>query len=182
MTVNDGQLLTKARTFDEQALAEIYDRWSEPIYRYALRMLGETDLAEECLSETFSRFLVALKNNKGPDNHLQAYLFRIAHNWITDSYRRPAPPSLPLSEEWMAAPEDEPTQVVAENMEKQQLLAALSNLTPDQRQVITLKYIEGWNTAEIARATGKPVGATKSLQHRALETLRGVLVDKQEKQ
>ena len=53
----------------------------------------------------------------------------------------------------------------------------MMSLTPDQRQVILLKFFEGWNNASIAAAINKPVGAVKSLQHRALKALRRVLVD-----
>jgi len=178
--VTDEKLLQHARTFEEQALAEIYDRWSDPIYRYAYRLLGEKGLAEECVSETFSRFLASLRNSRGPDDHLQAYLFRIAHNWITDSYRRHSPLSVELTDELHATAESEPDQIVAVKMEQQQVREALKFLTADQRQVITLKFVEDWDNAEIARALGKPVGAIKALQHRGLVTLRQVLLEEKE--
>lgn len=174
--MTDEKLLQRARTFEEQALAEIYDRWSDPIYRYAYRLLGEEGLAEECVSETFSRFLASLRNSGGPDDHLQAYLFRIAHNWITDTYRRHSPLSVELTDEMQDTTEREPDQIVAVKMEQQQVREALKYLTADQRQVITLKFVEDWDNAEIARALGKPVGAIKALQHRGLVTLRQVLL------
>ena len=60
-------------------------------------------------------------------------------------------------------------------MELQQVRSALALLTPDQRQVIMLKYLEEWENEDIARALNKPVGAVKSLQHRAIESLRRLL-------
>jgi RNA polymerase sigma-70 factor (ECF subfamily) len=60
-------------------------------------------------------------------------------------------------------------------MELQQVRSALALLTPDQRQVIMLKYLEDWENEEIAQALNKPVGAIKSLQHRAIESLRRLL-------
>ena len=56
--------------------------------------------------------------------------------------------------------------------------AAILRLTPDQRQVIYLKFFEHWKNAEIAIALDKPVGAVKSLQHRALGALKRMLVEK----
>jgi RNA polymerase sigma-70 factor (ECF subfamily) len=53
--------------------------------------------------------------------------------------------------------------------------SALFHLTPDQRQVILLRYVEGWELEEIARAVQKPVGAVKALQHRAVARLRRLL-------
>ena len=91
----DKAILERAKRFEAQALEEIFDCYSPGIYRYAFRLLGDTELARECMAETFSRFLNALKREGGPDNYLQAYLYRIAHNWITDHYRS-SNPTIPL--------------------------------------------------------------------------------------
>jgi RNA polymerase sigma-70 factor, ECF subfamily len=174
-TADERSLLERAQRFEEQALAEIFDRYNAGIYRYAMRLLGDSEQARECMAETFSRFLSALQRGAGPKDYLQAYLYRIAHNWITDFYRSKTPPSLPLDAQLRLDPAYEPHEVVAETMELQQMRSALTLLTPDQRQVITLKYLEGWANEDIARALDKPVGAVKSLQHRALESLRRML-------
>jgi RNA polymerase sigma-70 factor (ECF subfamily) len=171
----DQAILERAKRFDALALEEIFDKYSPGIYRYAYRLLGDAELARECMSETFSRFLAALKRESGPDNYLQAYLYRIAHNWVTDFYRSKAPPMLPLDMEMPANPADEPHQIVTVAMENRQIRAALSLLTPDQRQVIVLKYLEDWENEAIALALNKPIGAVKALQHRALEALRRIL-------
>jgi RNA polymerase sigma-70 factor, ECF subfamily len=171
----ERELLERAQRFDERALAEIYDRWSPVLYRYALRLLRQADLAEECVAETFSRFLTALQHGNGPHEFLQAYLYRIAHNWITDFYRRNGPVILPLDPELAADATNEPPQAAIEKMERQQVLTALQALTPDQRQVILLKFVEQLDNETIAAALQKPVGAVKALQHRALEALRRIL-------
>jgi RNA polymerase sigma-70 factor (ECF subfamily) len=171
----DQAILEQARRFEAQALEEIFDAFSPRIYRYAYRLLGDEELANECVSETFSRFLAALKRNSGPDTYLQAYLYRIAHNWITDYYRRRIPPTLQLDGELPADPADDPHQRLADEMTNQQLRAALALLTPDQRQVIVLKYLEDWKNEIIAASMNKPVGAVKALQHRGLGALRRIL-------
>jgi len=171
----DQAILERARRFEAQALEEIFDTFSSGIYRYALRLLGDEDLARECMSETFSRFLVALKRDSGPDNYLQAYLYRIAHNWVTDFYRSKTLPTLPLDAATDASSADEPHQVLADKMTNQRLRDALTLLTPDQRQVIVLKYLEDWDNETIATTLNKHVGAVKALQHRALEALNRVL-------
>jgi RNA polymerase sigma-70 factor, ECF subfamily len=169
-------LLRRARQYDEQALAEIYDTLSPAIYAYAMRLLGDVDLAEDCVAETFSRFLNALSAGGGPKEYLKAYLYRVAHNWITDRYRH-ARPEMPLDQnlEQTADEKAEPHKTVLDKMERQELRAALALLTPEQRQVVTLKYLENLENAEIAEALQKPIGAVKSLQHRALGSLRRIL-------
>ncbi len=171
----DQAILERARNFEAQALEEIFDAFSPGIYRYAYRLLGDEELANECMSETFSRLLAAFKRKSGPDTYLQAYLYRIAHNWITDYYRTRTPPTLQLDGELPADPADDPHQRLADEMTNQQLRAALALLTPDQRQVIVLKYLEDWKNEIISVSMNKPVGAVKALQHRGLEALRRIL-------
>ena len=171
----DQAILERAKRFEAQALEEIFDKYSQGIFRYAFRLLGDTELARECMAETFSRFLTALKHESGPETYLQAYLYRIAHNWVTDFYRSKIPPSLPLDDQVVANPMEQPEQRFSAEMTNQQLRLALTLLTPDQRQVIVLKYLEDWDNDAIAMALNKPVGAVKALQHRGLEALRRIL-------
>jgi RNA polymerase sigma-70 factor, ECF subfamily len=176
----EKELLEKAHAFDLDGLAEVYDGYSPGVYRYAMRLLGDQGLAEDCVSETFNRFLLALRNGGGPEDHLQAYLYRIAHNWITDYYRRQPLPPLDMDDElWGEG--DNPDQLVADEMERVQVRAALVHLTPEQRQVVLLKYVEGWGNEAIARALDRPVTAIKALQHRALGALRRMLLPQEEK-
>jgi RNA polymerase sigma-70 factor (ECF subfamily) len=174
--ITDASYLQRIQRFEKEALAELYDRFSPGIYRYAMRLLGEADLAEECVAETFSRFLHGLQAGKGPDRYIQAYLYRIAHNWIADHFRRRPQPVLSLEEDWLIDGELEPHQEMVQNLEREQVRAALVRLSPEQRQVIVLKYLEDFPHEEIAQVMNKPVGAVKALQHRGLAALRRLLV------
>jgi RNA polymerase sigma-70 factor (ECF subfamily) len=171
----EHELILGARKMDPTMLGAIYDRYSSGIFCYAMRLLGDEYLAEECISNTFSRFLTALHAGRGPQEHLQAYIYRIAHNWITDYYRRNTPAIVELDEDYPTDAQLHPENAAEVNMQKAQVRLALRSLTPDQRQVIVLKYLEGWQNEEIAAALEKPVGAVKALQHRALETLKRIL-------
>lgn len=177
---SEWELLERARKFDQSALGTIYDRYSPALYRYAARLLGNADAAEECVAEVFSRFLHALKSGNGPREHLQAYLYRVAHNWITDQWRRSPPLSVPLDPNLPADDASDPPQIAGQQWEHAQIRSALMQLTPDQRQVIVLKFVEDLDNEEVAVALGKPVGAVKSLQHRALDALRRALTGKED--
>ncbi len=177
--IDERGLLEKARAFDLEALGEVYDYFSPGVYRYAMRLLGERGAAEECVSETFSRFLQALRNGGGPEEHLQAYLYRIAHNWITDYYRRQPPQTVELDEN-LRDEDENLVQRVASTIEVTRVRKALFQLTSDQRQVIVLKFLEGWSNEAISREINKPVTAVKALQHRALGTLRRLLIEEYE--
>jgi RNA polymerase sigma-70 factor (ECF subfamily) len=168
----EQKLLEQARRLDEESLAEIYDRYSDELYRYSLRLLGDVHLSEDCVMDTFSRFLKALHNGGGPDTYLRAYLYRIAHNWITDHYRRREKQEAPLDMAFPASSDQDPVAALQEKAEHEMLRRGLLALTPDQRFVITLKFLEGWTNEEIAGALGKQVGAVKGLQHRGIESLQ----------
>jgi RNA polymerase sigma-70 factor (ECF subfamily) len=171
--LSEQALLVRARKFERQALAEIYDMYSPGLYRYAARLLGDPQTAEECVSETFSRFLHALKDHRGPRDYLQAYLYRIAHNWIVDFFRREKLPEVLADEQPDDGPNPEST--AERNIQDSRLRAAIRQLTTEQQQVILLKYMENLDNAMVAHAMKKPVGAIKSLQHRALTRLQQIL-------
>jgi RNA polymerase sigma-70 factor, ECF subfamily len=173
MTANtsaEKELLNAALHLDMQALAQTYDLYSPELYRYAVRFLGDPCLAEDCVAETFSRFLKAIRAKRGPKDYLKAYLYRIAHNWIADYYRRA--PDLAELKETFPDPENAPEKEAGLRIRQKHMREAMGQLTPDQQQVIALKYLEGWKNEEIAKAVKKPVGAVKSLQHRALARLK----------
>jgi len=159
---------------DKQALAEIYERYSPAIFRYAYRLLDDNDLAEECVADTFYRFLIATRGGTTFEN-LRAYLYRIAHNWITDHYRRQPPLNISLEDEVHADPDGNPSNLLVREQDRQRVRAALLRLSPEQRQVIELRYLEDWSHYDVATVLGKTVEATRALQYRAVEALRQIL-------
>jgi RNA polymerase sigma-70 factor (ECF subfamily) len=171
----EDSLLQGAKKLDRSALAEIYDRYSTGIYTYAMRLLGDVKSAEDCVSETFSKFLRALHEGKGPRDYLQAYLYRIAHNWITDIYRAGWREMDALDEQVRDHDSKHPAHIADEHFRQESLRKALAQLTEEQRQVIVLKFLEDWDNDAIAKSVRKPVGAVKALQHRGLNTLRRIL-------
>ncbi len=170
-------LLKKARQYDQNALAEIYDLYSDALYAYAFKHVGKSQVAEDLVAETFSRFLKALERGGGPKDHLRAYLYRITHNLITDSYRREPPPPLELEEELLPNGGADPGSVVEEIQDADRVRNALRLITPEQSQVITLRFLEGWSGPEIAQALDKSLGSIKALQHRGLAALQRILLE-----
>ena len=176
----EQELLRLASQLDAEALAEIYDRYSPVLYGYAMRLLNDTALAEDCVAETFARFLKVLQKGQGPRDHLRAYLYRITHNWIVDLYRDHQQTS-ELNVETLQS-EEFPEEEAAKRIRQKQIREAIHSLTPDQQKVITLKYLEDWSNEEIAQVLHKTVGAVKSIQHRALVSLQKLLAEKTDEQ
>lgn len=148
---------------------KLYDTFAPKIYRYIFHRLGDQAVAEDLTGEVFVRFL---RVRPWPDN-IQAFLYRMAHNLMVD-YLRHQRPTQPLDEEWLAS-EDDPAQLAATALEQARVRRALLHLTPDQQQALTLRFLEGLSTAEVAAIMGKAEGAIKGLQHRGLQALRDLL-------
>lgn len=180
MTENPEKLLQKARAFDQEALAKIYDLFSDELYGYAYKHVGTPQIAEDLVAETFRRFLTALERGGGPEDHLRAYLYRITHNLVTDLYRREPPPPQELEEDQLVEDSPGPAAIMAEQQEADRVRHALRLLTPEQRQVVTLRFLEGWSSAEIAQSMEKSLGAVKALQHRGVASLQRILLENQD--
>ena len=161
---------------DKNKLIRLYEENNEALYRYAYRYLSDPDLAEECVSEVFTRYLQVLKKGKNPKENPRAYLYRIAHNWIVDYYRKRKP------EENIA---EDPIPDKNANLElsfskaqiHEKLRKALLKLSEEQRMVIELHILEDWSHEEVAEYLGKTVEASRALQYRGLRRLRKTLDD-----
>jgi RNA polymerase sigma-70 factor, ECF subfamily len=168
--------LNDKRVIDKQILAEIYQQYSPGLFRYAIRLLDDRRLAEDCVAETFSRYLKALKAGGQPPQNVQAYLYRVARNWITDQFRR-QPHFLELEEEVEADHQANPARLVSKQMERERVQRALLQLTEEQREVIILRFLEGWSHDQIAASLEKSVDATRAAQARGLKSLRRILIE-----
>lgn len=167
------------RQYQKQELIELYQSLNDTLFRYAIRLLGDPMLAEDCVAETFSRFLAVIQKGLGPKVNEKAYLFRIAHNWIMDYYRQHEPMNEIEYKQSMVTAES-PAITVSNNLERERVRKALLELPDDQRQVIMLRFYEHWSYEETAAAVGKTIEATRALQHRALSGLRKMLVSVEE--
>ena len=175
MATNDSNLLERAREYDAQALAEIYDRYAESIYRYAYRYIGDASLAEDLTSEVFLKLLQVLGTSRAPREQLQGWLYRVARNLAVDWFRQQAKGvSFSLNEE-LTPDGDSPATRLEEQQLHQDLREAISKLTPGQQQVIVLRFGEGRKISEIGRLMGKSEGSIKLMQYRAMKRLRKLL-------
>lgn len=178
---DDSRRLEKAQAFDQKTLAAIYDDYYPSLYKYISRQVSDMETARDLTAETFQRFLQALDRGHGPDENLKAWLYRAAHNVVVDHYRRQEHRRhLPLPEQLVDGDVDLARSAEI-SMTAERVHDALQHLTPDQRQVVTLKFLAGLSNKEVAAVMNKPIGAVKSLQHRGLAALQRQLIPKKEK-
>ena len=187
--MNDQKKLVFQRNFgsgngkalSNNELAEVYDTYYLPIYRFIFRQVGDVDISRELSSEVFHRMIKVSNKDAEFIQRLTPWLYCTARNLVIDHYRRRQYRNhLPLNEELVESTSS--TAEVAElRISADQMRDALQKLTPDQRQVILLKFMEGLSNQEVAVAISKSVGSVKSLQHRGLTSLRHILVPSEER-
>ena len=174
---SEEQLLTAAMTFDEAALGELYDRYETKIYTYIYRRIGDEPAAEDLTSQVFMRMLQAIREDKAWHSSFSGWLYRIAHNLVIDHYRQRARHTQVSIDDnpTLSDDNDNPVENVAAQMEAEQIRFAMRQLTEEQSEVLSLRFLEGYSIQEVALMMDKTEGAIKALQYRAVATLRQLL-------
>jgi RNA polymerase sigma-70 factor (ECF subfamily) len=166
-------LVERAQGGDRLALEELYLLHFDRIYSYLHMSVGSRHDAEDLTTQTFVKMLEAIGRFQWRSVPFSAWLFRIAHNLAMDHFR--------ANRRWQ--PEEEvPESVQGEESSAEEqalvslgqtsMLALIERLSPEQRQVLTLKFVFRFSNGETAAILGKTEGAVKSLQHRALASLQ----------
>ena len=125
---------------------------------------------EDLLGEVFLQVARDLHTFKGDDAARRRWVFAIAYNRLLDARRRVSRRPRVADREVPESEVDPPADPL-----DPELVAALARLTPEQREVVVLRFVADLPLADVARITRRRVGAVKALQHRALETLSAML-------
>jgi len=166
-------LVGRAVARDQAAFAELYDRYLDRVYRYVFHRTGSRTDAEYLTEQTFLQAWAAIERFRWQGKPFLAWLYTVAHNLVID-WRRHSAQSQTLDDD--EHPIDmESTSAARELVDwiDAELLAdAIKRLTPEQQQVIILKFIDGFDTARVAQIMHKREGTVRALQLRALQSLR----------
>jgi RNA polymerase sigma-70 factor (ECF subfamily) len=167
------QLVDRAQQGDRDALEELYLLHFDRIYSYLHMSVGNRHDAEDLTTRTFLRMLESIGRFRWRSAPFSAWLFRIAHNLAMDHFRagrRWQPeeevPEPPGSE--VASAEEQAMHAIG----RESMLELIEQLSTEQQQVLTLKFVFNFPNAEVGTILGKSEGAIKSLQHRALVSLQ----------
>ena len=152
--------------------AQLYDAYVTRIYRYIYRRVEDDMLAEDITSKVFLKVWEKLDTYQPGKTPFMAWLYRIAHNTVIDHYRTK---KVSISIEEVNPVELSHRDEIDEKLDLQvqswQLREALQELSEKQRQVLILKFVDGFNTMEIAQQLGQNEGAVRALQMRGLQKL-----------
>lgn len=172
-------LLARARQMDGNVLAEIHDRYYPELYRYIHFRVDDAHLSEDLAGEVFLRLIESIARQRGPERNLRGWLFGTASHLVNDQYRRRyRRRTQSIQEEQLENFPDlgsDPAHAWEGAYKQEQVRQALKQLTPDQQQVLALRFTDDRSLEETARLIGKNINAVKALQFRALGALRRLL-------
>jgi RNA polymerase sigma-70 factor (ECF subfamily) len=177
-------LISAAQRGDPKAYDQLYNLYSDKLFRYLVLRMREREPAEDLMAEAFVRLIRMLPryriNSARPVAAFSAWLYRIAANLLTDHYRRQRfRRHADLADQSHLAAEDLSPHEWAEAGEAAtDIWAAVSQLGAEQQAVVLYRFAEQCSLAEAADLMGKSTGAVKALQHRALTNLRRLLASK----
>jgi RNA polymerase sigma-70 factor (ECF subfamily) len=171
---NLTEVLARAQGGDQRAFDVIYNRFADPLFRYLYARCGNASQAEELYGDLWLRVVERIGSFRPPpsgvDAAFAAWLYRIAYNLVIDSVRRKGGQGVPLDVE-LVSNDPAPEERLIAAAESEALRAAVERLTPDQREVVVMRFFEERSNAEVAALTGRSEGAVKVMQHRALGAL-----------
>ena len=175
----DLSLFDAASRMDQRALVAIFDRYAVELYNYVLRMCSDPNKADNVVGEVFSIFLEQLSAGKKFQSNLRSHLYKMTYRLIADGSR------LSRREASLELADFDPDNGNGNHSRKSKqenkmlldtvILAIKNHMTPDQRHVIVLRYVEGFSLLETAEIIGKKANSVMAIQNRAIENVRKVL-------
>ena len=175
--ITDELLLKKAGEGDQAAFLDLYDRYREPIFRFAYRLLGSVEVAEDVTHDCFLSLIRKPENFRAERASLKTYLYAAARNLAMKHFRNQGRETGldEVSEEPKDSPKRGPLRRLLDEELAGQVRDAVFSLPPLQREALILFEYEGLSLNEVAQITGTDAGAIKARLYRAREGLRRIL-------
>ncbi len=173
----DEVLLRKAGEGEQAAFLELYDRYRQPIFRFAYRLLGSVESAEDVTHDCFLSLIRKPENYRPERASLKTYLYAAARNLALKHFRDQGRET--GLDEVVEEPRESPRRAPLRKLLDEELAThvreAVFSLPPLQREALILFEYEGLSLSEVAEVAGTDVGAVKARLYRAREGLRRIL-------
>lgn len=171
----DGEVVRAVLAGDRERYAQLVERYRDRYARYATRMLGSVDAAEDAVQDAFVRAYDQLAQCKEPDKFVGWFFLILRNRCFAERRRNRTSASLDAANDVAAVDRADGGAETAE--QRRALQHALLELTPDQREVFVLKHVEGLSYGEIAERLSTSIPSLKMRMHRAYDKLREQLRD-----
>ena len=176
-SISEAALVERAAARDPDAIAKLYDLYAPKIQSFIYHRTSDPFVTEDLTGQVFLQMLEAMRGGKGWRTSFSGWIYRIAHNLVVDYYRKRSQATYTSIDDapTLSNGDSDPYQTAAAKLENDALLRAINQLTEEQAQVITLRFLEGYSISEVADMLNKTEGAVKALQFRGMASLRRIL-------
>jgi RNA polymerase sigma-70 factor (ECF subfamily) len=175
MSQQDWMLMHRVAAGEEDAIAELYDRFGSLVYKVARQFLPSQGEAEDAVQEVFVRLWQTADRYDPRRAKLVTWVMLISRRHLIDRIRRSSirPPATSFEKE-IAGPitESEPSRQSSLDERSAKLRQRIAELPELQRIVIERAYLQGFTLREVSEQLGAPLGTIKSALSRGLERLR----------
>jgi len=174
-TSDEAMLVERAIGHDAEAFGRLYDMHVDRVYRHIYYRVDNEADAEDLTQQVFLKAWQAIDRYKKMASPFVAWLMTISHNLVVDFYRTKKDKAYLEAEVLANGSASSPERAAEASFEQQRLRRAILQLGGDEQQVVILRFIEGFEFAEIASLLKKKEGNIRVILHRALVKLRSIL-------
>ena len=169
---DESRALDGLQKLDSQTIGAVYDQFFLEIYRYVFYRLSDQVVAEDLASDVFVRLLEAVNSKRGPRTNIKGWVIVTASHAVADHLRRRYRRPVETISESFADHQPGPPVEFDLREQNRSVQEAYAQLTPEQQDVLALRFGQGYSLEETAVHMQKNVNAVKALQFRALAALQ----------
>lgn len=173
-SLTDEQLMERFKAGDNSAFDPLFQRHSQPIHAFLIRMVRDRTLAQDLLQTTFLS-MVRSRGRYEKGTSFAPWLLTIAANAARDSLRRKRRGDNAMDVVGRTETERSTEQVVSDHGARKEIEAAFAQLPAQQREAVILHKLNGWSFEQIAETLGISMTAARIRAHRGYEKLRSLL-------
>lgn len=172
-------LVSRAQEGDQESYKLLVEPHLEGLLRSIYRIVGKEEDAQDILQETLVRAFLSIGNFKG-NSSFKTWLFRISYNLSIDFVRKNRRNQEDLNETALnlVKSDDSPEATIFARSELERVSTGLKQLSPEHREALLLREVDGLSYEEIAQVTGVSQGTVMSRLFYAREQLLGLLGEK----
>lgn len=172
MAKEDEALLVEQAKKDSRAFDQLYNRYVERIYAYVYRLVQDAQLSEDLTAAVFEKALRNIQRYEDRGFSFSAWLYRIAHNEVVSHMRRQRFRTPWAVAESLLRSDQNVEAEVQVNVQRDVLHIALENLPTKDREILVLRFFEGFSSRQVAEILGYTENNVNVRMHRALKKLR----------
>ncbi|MBI4199902.1 MAG: sigma-70 family RNA polymerase sigma factor [Chloroflexi bacterium] len=182
--LSDEHLVVLVQAGQQEALAQLYDRYGRAVYGLALRLLQDTAQAEEVTQDVFVNLWMKASSFRPEKGRVVSWLLAMGHHRAVDQLRKrnreQSMQGVLLKEALLGGESagENPVEAAQRSEEAQQVRSALTTLPQEQQEVVVLAYYHGFTQVEISQRLRQPLGTVKTRMRLAMHKLRAMLAQR----